>query len=94
MPGSTDALQKMIAEDPALAARLAAIKDVERIIPELLAAAKARGLNVTEAELRESFAAKAGGAPQPLEDEALDSVAGAGSPWCFATRGCYCFATK
>lgn len=94
MASSMDALQQAVAEDPALAERLASLKDVDRVVPELAAFAKARGISVTEAEIRDAFAPRSGGTAQPLEDEALDAVAGAGSPYCMFTKGCYCIFTK
>ncbi len=32
--------------------------------------------------------------PDELTDADLETVAGAGSPWCMWTDGCYCFWTK
>jgi hypothetical protein len=94
MTDRMDALQQAVAEDPALTKKLADLKDVDLVVVELAAVAKQRGIAVTEAEIRASFEPKSGGAPEPLEDEALDAIAGAGSPWCMFTKGCYCFFTK
>lgn len=93
----TDMMQKLqqaVAEDAALSNKLAEIKDVNIIVAELSAFAKVRGLDIAEGELRSAFQAKPQPSDEPLEDDALDAIAGAGSPYCIFTKGCYCIFTK
>jgi hypothetical protein len=94
MSASIEALRRAVAGDPELAARLATMREVDLVVRELESVAGGLGLALSEEEIRASFSQGGGSGAEPLDDETLDAISGAGSPWCMFTQGCYCFFTK
>ena len=89
-----DRLQALIASHPDVLEDAARTPDLQLAAKVLARFAAAQGLTMAPEEVEQAFRNRA--APDralPLDDETLDKVAGGHSPWCFATHGCYCFAT-
>ena len=94
-PSSLDKLRDLISSNPDALQGAAASGDVKTAAEALSRFASAKGLTVNPQEVEQAFRNRA--APDkalPLDDEALDKVAGGHSPYCMFTDGCYCFFTK
>ncbi|WP_372053813.1 Nif11-like leader peptide family natural product precursor [Tistrella mobilis] len=88
-----DKLKDIIQSNPDLLSEGGDIGAAARRLEDI---ARANGLDLDAAEIERQFQARAadGRPDDELDDQALDQVAGAGSPWCMFTNGCYCFFTK
>ncbi len=89
-------LEKLLADDPEILSGVAGSGDVKEAAAALARHAAAKGVSLTAAEIETAFLARtdAAQAVEPLDDAALDNVAGGGSPYCIFTKGCYCIFTK
>ena len=89
-----DKLRDLVASNPGALQGAAAEGDVKTAAAALSRFAAGQGLSVSPDEVEQAFRRRA--APdkaQPLDDAALDKVAGGHSPYCMFTDGCYCFFT-
>ena len=89
-----DKLRDLVAASPDALAGAAAEGDVKTAAAALSRYAAGKGLSVSPAEVEQAFRQRAAPAKaEPLDDAALDKVAGGHSPYCMFTDGCYCFFT-
>jgi hypothetical protein len=87
-------VRELLATDPDAMAAAGGGGDYQAAAGGLARYAASKGISVTEADVKAAFQER--NPPEhaePLDDDALDKVAGGHSPWCFATHGCYCFGT-
>ena len=93
MSSDFDKLKDIIRSNPDLLGDGGDIGAASRRLEEI---ARENGLDLDAAGIERQFhnSAADGRPDDELDDQALDQVAGAGSPWCMFTKGCYCFFTK
>ena len=93
MSSDFDKLKDIIQSNPDLLGEGGDIGAASRRLEEV---ARANGLDLDVAEIERQFHSRTtdGRPNDELDDQALDQVAGAGSPWCMFTNGCYCIFTK
>lgn len=91
-----DKLKSLLASDPSALQGLAGSGDVKDASAAIAQFAASKGLTISAAEVEKAFQERGAGVAevQPLDDAALDLVAGGGSPYCIFTKGCYCIFTK
>ncbi|GGB58338.1 hypothetical protein GCM10011505_44020 [Tistrella bauzanensis] len=96
MSTAFEKLKQIVQNDPSLLSGDAAGGDIGQVAAVLENLAREHGLDLTAGQIQENFQANTrDGLPDDeLDDLALEQVAGAGSPYCMFTNGCYCFFTK
>ena len=99
MAGTSEELEKLkslVESDPDALKGAAGSGDVKDASRALAQYASAKGISLTPEEIEKAFSETPGSAAsvEALDDDALDTVSGGGSPWCIFTDGCWCFFMK
>ncbi|MBU0725090.1 MAG: Nif11-like leader peptide family natural product precursor [Alphaproteobacteria bacterium] len=95
MSAEFEKLKALVQSDESYLATLSRLTEVGDVAAALAVLARENGIGISAEQIKQQMTANDNARPDDeLDDAALEAVSGGGSPWCMATKGCYCIFTK